>query len=191
MGLYGFNHGHSILIIADACPRGFKPPGSLSSGCYLKLISHIPPSIPRYISVSESYSFVVRSPQLFPHLISISILAIMGNAGSTVASTAVACNGNLALCSRLYSNVTQIGTHDSAFVGTLPTDNQLISVTHQLDDGVRFLQAQTHVKNGVLELCHTSCIERDAGPLTSECFPDSFLGFFPWINCLPLENFTN
>jgi hypothetical protein len=89
---------------------------------------------------------------------------IMGNSGSTQSS--VACNGNEALCSRLYSNVTQIGSHDSAFVGILPTDNQLVSVNTQLDDGVRFLQAQTHVKDNVLEMCHTSCTELDAGPLT-------------------------
>jgi len=92
----------------------------------------------------------------------------MGNSGSsTTAPTDVACNGDAALCSRLYSNVTQIGTHDSAFVGILPTENQLVSVTTQLDDGIRFLQAQTHVKDNVLELCHTSCLELDAGPLTT------------------------
>jgi hypothetical protein len=94
------------------------------------------------------------------------IILVMGNTGST--QTDVACNGNAALCSRSYSNVTQIGTHDSAFVGILPTDNQLVSVTTQLNDGIRFLQAQTHVKDGVLELCHTSCTELDAGPLTSQ-----------------------
>ncbi|KAF8851914.1 PLC-like phosphodiesterase [Acephala macrosclerotiorum] len=80
---------------------------------------------------------------------------------------AAQCNGNTALCSRKYSNVTQIGTHDSAFVGILPTDNQLLSVTDQLDAGIRFLQAQTHLKDSALELCHTSCIEEDAGTLVS------------------------
>jgi hypothetical protein len=95
----------------------------------------------------------------------IATILIMGNTGSS--QTDVACNGNAALCSRLYSNVTQIGSHDSAFVGILPTDNQLVSVTTQLNDGIRFLQAQTHVENGVLELCHTTCAELDAGPLTS------------------------
>jgi len=77
------------------------------------------------------------------------------------------CNGNAALCGRQYSNVSFIGTHDSAFVGILPTDNQLLSVTDQLNAGIRFLQAQTHVKDGALELCHTSCIEKDAGTLVS------------------------
>ena len=90
----------------------------------------------------------------------------MGSSSSTVSSD-VACNGNAALCSRSYSNVTLIGTHDSAFVGIWPTDNQADTVTQQLDAGIRFLQAQTHSKSGVLELCHTSCTELDAGPVTN------------------------
>jgi len=81
-------------------------------------------------------------------------------------STPVACNGNIALCSRQYSSVAQIGTHNSAFVGVLPTDNQEISVLSQLDAGIRFLQAQTHSISGELYLCHTTCGERNAGPLT-------------------------
>ncbi|PSS27466.1 hypothetical protein M430DRAFT_46563 [Amorphotheca resinae ATCC 22711] len=84
--------------------------------------------------------------------------------GQTV--SAGGCNGNTALCSRQYSNVTQIGAHDSAFVGILPTDNQVKSVADQLDAGVRFLQAQTHENSGELHLCHTSCLELNAGPLT-------------------------
>jgi hypothetical protein len=87
--------------------------------------------------------------------------------GSGASSQSVACNGNAALCSRSYSNVSLVGSHDSAFVGILPTDNQLISVTDQLDDGIRFLEAQTHVgDDGQLHLCHTSCLELDAGTLT-------------------------
>ena len=78
------------------------------------------------------------------------------------------CNGYAELCGRRYSNITIIGTHGSAFVGELPQDNQELAVKAQLDAGVRFLQAQTH-KNilGTLELCHTSCLERDAGSLES------------------------
>ncbi|PBP21721.1 hypothetical protein BUE80_DR007564, partial [Diplocarpon rosae] len=82
-------------------------------------------------------------------------------------ATAVGCNGHIELCSRKYSNITQIGAHDSAFVGILPTDNQFLSLTSQLDGGIRFLQAQTHLKEGVLQLCHTSCYLKDAGPLVS------------------------
>lgn len=58
-------------------------------------------------------------------------------------SAQTACNGNAALCDRLYSNISLIGTHDSAFVGDLPTENQDLSVTDQLNAGIRFLQAQT------------------------------------------------
>ncbi|KAN0108491.1 PLC-like phosphodiesterase [Hyaloscypha variabilis] len=83
------------------------------------------------------------------------------------AAAAISCNGNPALCGRLYSNVTQIGTHDSAFVGILPTDNQYESLTSQLDAGIRFLQGQTHIKNSALEMCHTTCTEEDAGTLVS------------------------
>lgn len=76
-----------------------------------------------------------------------------------------ACNGQDALCSRLYSNVTFVGAHDSAFVGEFLADNQLISVADQLKLGVRFLQAQTHDFLGRIQMCHTSCIERNAGSL--------------------------
>ena len=80
----------------------------------------------------------------------------------------ILCNGYAELCGRQYSNITTIGTHDSAFVGDLPQDNQDVSVTAQLDAGIRFLQAQSH-KNlfGTLELCHTSCFEEDAGSVES------------------------
>ncbi|KAJ5051454.1 uncharacterized protein L3040_001231 [Drepanopeziza brunnea f. sp. 'multigermtubi'] len=92
------------------------------------------------------------------------IIASFALLSSTIAKS---CNGHTELCSRKYSNITQIGTHDSAFVGVLPTDNQFLSVTSQLDGGIRFLQAQTHMERDVLRLCHTSCLLKDAGPLVS------------------------
>lgn len=82
-----------------------------------------------------------------------------------------ACNGHDALCSRRYSNVTFVGSHDSAFVGELLADNQFISVADQLKLGVRFLQAQTHNKSGTIEMCHTSCLELDAGSLQNYLTP--------------------
>jgi hypothetical protein len=69
------------------------------------------------------------------------------------------CNGHAKLCPREYSNVTFIGAHDSAFVGILPTQNQIKSVTDQLNSGIRFLQAQTHSFLDSIYLCHTSCFE--------------------------------
>ncbi|RBR15819.1 uncharacterized protein FIESC28_07220 [Fusarium coffeatum] len=81
------------------------------------------------------------------------------------ATTWAACNGHDKLCSRKYSEITFIGTHNSAFVGKGPSHNQYVSVTEQLDLGVRFLQAQTQDKNGDIQMCHTSCLLLDAGPL--------------------------
>ncbi|KAF5659502.1 hypothetical protein FHETE_9394 [Fusarium heterosporum] len=76
-----------------------------------------------------------------------------------------ACNGYDELCKRKYSDITFIGTHNSAFVGKLPVHNQYISVSEQLDLGVRFLQAQTQDKDGDIQMCHTHCWELDEGPL--------------------------
>ena len=73
------------------------------------------------------------------------------------------CNGTPALCNRKYSNITFLGTHDSAFVGPLPTQNQIKSVSDQLNSGIRFLQAQTHSWLGGQWLCHTSCLEVSFG----------------------------
>ncbi|CAI7678271.1 hypothetical protein N7533_002193 [Penicillium manginii] len=88
-------------------------------------------------------------------------------------AAASTCNGRAEYCDRSYSNVTFVGSHDSAFVGKLPQQNQNIDIKAQLDMGVRFLQAQTHhsiLDDKVLELCHTSCFLEDAGTL------ESFLG---------------
>lgn len=82
-----------------------------------------------------------------------------------------ACNGQDALCNRPYSNVTFVGSHDSAFVGPLPSQNQLLSVKNQLGLGVRFLQAQTHDLDGTIEMCHTSCELLDQGSLTDYLKP--------------------
>lgn len=80
------------------------------------------------------------------------------------------CNANADLCSRQYSNISFVGTHNSAFYGPLddPRLNQVLSLTEQLDAGVRFLQAQTH-KNvvGEISMCHTDCILYDGGSLAS------------------------
>ena len=161
-------------------------PKSIAGTSILK-VGHIPPSASTLSFCNPSLSFIRCGMELKKYFLNIiSIILIMGNTGSS--TTDVACNGNAALCSRLYSNVTQIGTHDSAFVGILPTDNQQVSVTDQLDDGIRFLQAQTHVKSGVLELCHTSCTELDAGPLTSKRPLQASLFLGP---LLELEDYAN
>ncbi|KAK5628983.1 hypothetical protein RRF57_004698 [Xylaria bambusicola] len=66
---------------------------------------------------------------------------------------------------RIYSKITFAGSHNSGFVGIGPSDNQLASVTAQLNQGIRFLTTQTHDKDGVIQMCHTSCALLDAGPL--------------------------
>lgn len=81
------------------------------------------------------------------------------------ATVLAACNGHDELCGKRYSEVTFVGSHDSAFVGQTPTHNQYVSVTEQLQLGVRFLQAQTHNKGGTIEMCHTYCWELDSGTL--------------------------
>jgi hypothetical protein len=100
-------------------------------------------------------------------------------------AAAQACNGNAALCDRKYSDVTQIGTHDSAFVGDLPTDNQGLDLKSQLDAGIRFLQAQTHYFLNELTLCHTSCYEEYSGPLT-----DYLTTVKTWLDANPNEVVT-
>lgn len=86
---------------------------------------------------------------------------------SLLAPNNTECNGSSAICSRKYSNVSLIGTHDSAHVGSIHDwrINQERSVTFQLDAGIRFLQAQTHEQHGKLRMCHTSCWLLDAGTL--------------------------
>ncbi|KAJ6119253.1 hypothetical protein N7523_003533 [Penicillium sp. IBT 18751x] len=86
----------------------------------------------------------------------------------TAIAAATTCNGRPEYCTRSFSNITFMGSHDSPFVGELPQQNQNIDIQAQLDMGIRFLQAQTHhaiLDTNVLELCHTSCWLEDAGTL--------------------------
>ncbi|KAJ5502913.1 hypothetical protein N7463_005787 [Penicillium fimorum] len=88
----------------------------------------------------------------------------------SVSTLAATCNGRSEYCTRSYSNITFIGAHDSPFVGPLLQQNQNIDIKAQLDMGIRYLQAQTHhsiIDKNVIELCHTSCLLEDAGPLKS------------------------
>ncbi|CAJ2503232.1 Uu.00g106260.m01.CDS01 [Anthostomella pinea] len=90
----------------------------------------------------------------------ISVLALAAG------SFALDCNGNSALCDRAYSHVTFVGSHNAPFHVDIPGfPNQHTNVTAQLNQGVRFLQAATKNKDGVAEMCHTSCDTLDAGTL--------------------------
>ena len=118
------------------------------------------PSSGAVLSFTLSFLHLVVKPKM--QLFSLFIVYCF----SLLFSTAQAqCNGNAELCSRKYSNVSQIGSHDSSFVGDLPTENQHFSVTLQLNSGIRFLQAQTHKLLGTIDMCHTSCLEENSGSL--------------------------
>lgn len=112
-----------------------------------------------------------------PLVASITALATL----AVAASNASICNGHAELCDRKYSNVTFIGSHDSVFVGNTTSDNQHIPLAEQLALGVRFLQAQTHDdRKGNIELCHSDCMLRDAGPLEELLKPiKTFLDLMP------------
>ncbi|OTB01479.1 hypothetical protein M426DRAFT_323495 [Hypoxylon sp. CI-4A] len=113
------------------------------------------------------------------HSITVSVLALAAGA------LAADCNGHAELCDRIYSNVTFVGAHNSPFVGIGPADNQFTSPTDQLNQGVRFLQAQTQDDNGSPEMCHTSCILEDAGSL------QDYLGEIKtWVDANPNEVIT-
>ena len=79
------------------------------------------------------------------------------------------CNNYPEFCNRKYSNITVVGCHNSPFVrpGSAAA-NQQLGVVDQLNDGVRFLQAQIQwpVNGTVPHFCHSSCDLLDAGPIT-------------------------
>ncbi|WOO84153.1 PI-PLC X domain-containing protein 1 [Vanrija pseudolonga] len=101
------------------------------------------------------------------------------------ALAASVCNGDASLCTRLYSNVTYIGAHDSYAVGQSITDNQDKDVTAQLNDGIRALQIQTHNTSSGIHLCHTSCALLDAGLLS-----DYLTKVKTWLDANPNEVVT-
>ncbi|KAK3370240.1 PLC-like phosphodiesterase [Podospora didyma] len=79
------------------------------------------------------------------------------------------CNNYPELCERKYSNITMVGCHNSPFVrpGSAAA-NQQFGVVDQLNDGVRFLQAQIQwpTNDTIPHFCHTTCNLLDAGPIT-------------------------
>ncbi|CAM1500681.1 Fc.00g098430.m01.CDS01 [Cosmosporella sp. VM-42] len=100
---------------------------------------------------------------------------IAGNLTETRTSTTAQptntqpCNNHIELCKRKYSNVTFVAAHNSPFVRPGNSgSNQELDVKTQLNDGIRFLQAQIQWPNNasVPHFCHTSCDLLDAGPIT-------------------------
>jgi len=93
-------------------------------------------------------------------------LVLPFSSAATVGRRATTCNGHSEFCDRSFGNITFVGAHDSYAVGVNNLFvNQDYDVTQQLNDGIRMLQMQAHNKSGVIELCHTTCILFDGGPL--------------------------
>lgn len=120
-----------------------------------------------YSAVTVQVAVIVTMPCLGRPLLQslVAAIVIVLTTITRLVHAASVCNGYAALCDKLYSNTTFIGSHDSAFDGILLVDNQFDSVADQLSLGVRFLQAQSHNDDGTIELCHTTCTEEDAGTL--------------------------
>ncbi|KAM5352441.1 hypothetical protein ACJ41O_005164 [Fusarium nematophilum] len=79
------------------------------------------------------------------------------------------CNNYVEFCRRKYSNITMIGAHNSPFVRPGNSgSNQELPVRTQLNDGIRFIQAQIQwpSNSSVPHFCHSSCDLLDAGPIT-------------------------
>ncbi|KIJ54062.1 hypothetical protein M422DRAFT_25035 [Sphaerobolus stellatus SS14] len=96
--------------------------------------------------------------------------ATLGFGLAVPAKRATVCNGHPELCTRSYGNVTFAGAHDSFASSTDPlalAADQEIDITAQLNSGIRLLQAQSHVENGVLHFCHTSCALFDGGTVAA------------------------
>ncbi|KAI0651982.1 PLC-like phosphodiesterase [Trametes meyenii] len=101
-----------------------------------------------------------------PAVLSLLASSLTGVSGLSATRRATTCNGHAELCDRSFGNVTFVGAHDSYAVGTSSLAvNQDYNITQQLNDGVRMLQSQAHNKNGVIQLCHTSCGLYDGGSL--------------------------
>ena len=96
------------------------------------------------------------------------------------------CNGYTEFCNRSYSNITFVAAHNSPFAAKNNlASNQDYDVTTQLNGGIRMLQGQIHMVDGVLHYCHTSCLLLDAGPAE-----DYFKNVTTWLNAHPFEVVT-
>ncbi|KAJ3758875.1 PLC-like phosphodiesterase [Lentinula raphanica] len=96
--------------------------------------------------------------------ISFSLLCLLLSPSGTFsavlpAKRATVCNGHAVLCERPYGNTTFLGSHDSYAFSSDPlalARDQEVDIPTQLGLGVRFLQAEGHLNDGVLHFCHTS-----------------------------------
>ncbi|KAF9738783.1 hypothetical protein PMIN06_010514 [Paraphaeosphaeria minitans] len=96
------------------------------------------------------------------------------------------CNNYPELCDRKYSNITEVCAHNSPFVRARnAASNQELTVTQQLNDGIRVLQGQAHYVNGTLYYCHTSCDLLNAGTVE-----DYLRTVTEWVTAHPFDVVT-
>ncbi|KAF8829668.1 hypothetical protein HHX47_DHR2000233 [Lentinula edodes] len=101
---------------------------------------------------------------------------------------ATICNGHAELCTRPYGNTTFLGSHDSYAFSSDPlalARDQEVDIPTQLGLGVRFLQAEGHLNDGVLHFCHTSCLLFDGGTVV-----DYLTTVKTWLDANPNEVLT-
>ncbi|KAI0743414.1 PLC-like phosphodiesterase [Daedaleopsis nitida] len=99
-------------------------------------------------------------------LLGAAVAAVSVSAAVVREKRATVCNGHAELCNRSYGNTTFFGSHDSFAFSDNPIDlarDQEVDIPTQLGLGVRLLQAQSHMNDGVLHFCHTSCLLFDGG----------------------------
>ncbi|KAH0590970.1 PI-PLC X domain-containing protein [Termitomyces sp. J132] len=114
------------------------------------------------------------------------LCSIVAVQGMVPVRRATVCNGHAELCDKSYGAVSYIGSHDSYAIqigaSTNPAANQDQNITTQLNDGIRMLQVQAHLQNGVIRLCHTSCTLLDGGT-----FEDYLKTVKAWLDANPNE----
>lgn len=120
----------------------------------------------------DSIAVALDAMHSFGRLFAIASLAVsLASAAphSAKREDAQSCNGHPSLCDKSFGDVVFIGAHDSYAVDngglSAVASNQNIDVPSQLNMGVRLLQAQTHLKDDVLHVCHTDCALYDGGSL--------------------------
>ncbi|KAK3170990.1 hypothetical protein OEA41_003074 [Lepraria neglecta] len=99
-----------------------------------------------------------------------------------------ACNNYPEFCERSYSNITNVGAHNSPFVArNNAASNQQLGVINQLDDGIRMVTGETNYNatTNTVSYCHTSCDLLNAG--TAE---DFFTNVTRWIKTHPYDVVT-
>ncbi|KAF6832829.1 tat pathway signal sequence [Colletotrichum plurivorum] len=118
---------------------------------------------------SEGRSVVIISGETSVMTSTVNATATETQSAAPTPTNTTPCNNYVEFCDRKYSNITEVGCHNSPFVRPgNSASNQALDVTTQLNDGVRFLQAQIQWPTNGTEphFCHSSCDILDVGPIT-------------------------